>query len=248
MNIGFKTDKGVRRANNEDAFFVMKKDNVFIVADGVGGSKSGEIASRTAVNEFASYVEKNQLTELDTENEIRKFLDEAVKAANARVLDMSLNYIENKGMATTIVAAYIVKDLIYMVNVGDSRGYVYRNGSLNQITEDHTYVNQLLRAGHITKEEARHHDKSNMITRAVGAEKNIEVDIFVEKIQPGDIVLICTDGLYGEVEEEKIMKLIDETSSMSDLSAELVDAANLSGGGDNITVVCIEITEEDINE
>ena len=151
-------------------------------------------------------------------------------------------------MATTVVIAYIQKDTLYIMNVGDSRGYILHDGELTQITEDHTYVNTLLKAGLITADEAEHHENKNMITRAVGADYTIEGDFFQVGIRPGDIILICTDGLYGEVDREELIRQLEKDSTMTEICSELVDAANRNGGSDNITMVVLKITEEDFDE
>lgn len=246
MEVGFKTDKGLRRSNNEDACFVMKNDRIFIVADGVGGNNSGEIASRTAVNEIAKYIETNPLDQLHSANEIKAYFESCMKDVNFRILELSQRFEKNKGMATTVVIAYIVKDTLYIVNVGDSRGYVFREGALTQVTDDHTYVNTLLKAGLISEEEAETHENKNMITRAVGAEHTIDADFFAYNIKAGDIILICTDGLYGEVSENDLIAELQKEESMSDICNELVALANQNGGNDNITMVVLKVTEEDI--
>ena len=244
MDVGFKTDKGVRRTNNEDAFFVMKKDGVYIVADGVGGNNSGEIASRTAVSEIAQYVEENEMPHKD--KDIEFFFEQAVGRANCRVYDMARRYKENQGMATTVVIAYLNGKKLHITNVGDSRAYLYTDGVLQQITEDHTYVNALVRAGVISKDQARTHEDKNMITKAIGAEAAVEADHFTVKVRSGDRILLCTDGLYDKVNEEDIGAIFAMGMSMTDTCVRLVDAANGNGGGDNITAICIEITEDDI--
>lgn len=248
MEVGFKTDKGLRRSNNEDACFVMKKDRVFVVADGVGGNNSGEIASRTCVNEIARYVENRPLSQFETDEEIHQYFDQCLKDANFKILEMSQRFEENKGMATTAVIAHIRGNQLYIVNIGDSRAYVLRDDILKQISEDHTYVNTLLKAGVISAEEAEHHENKNMITRAVGANYAIEADFFQVTVEAGDMVLICTDGLYGEVKEEELIAILKQEESMTHICGELVDAANANGGSDNITMVVMKLTEEDINE
>ncbi len=248
MEVGFKTDKGLRRTNNEDACFVMKRDRIFIVADGVGGNNSGEIASRTCVNESAKYVETRPLTGNESAEELQEYFEDCLRDVNFKILEMSQRFEWNKGMATTVVIAYICRDTLYIMNVGDSRGYILRDGVLTQITEDHTYVNTLLKAGLISEAEAEHHENKNMITRAVGADYTIEGDFFQVRIQPGDIILICTDGLYGEVDSRELISKLEEDRTMTDICSELVDAANRNGGSDNITMVVLKITEEDFDE
>ncbi len=246
MEVGFKTDKGRRRSNNEDACFVMKKDKVFIVADGVGGNNSGEIASRLAVNEIANYVETHPLSEVRSVEQVQDYFEDCLKNANFKVLELSQRIEANKGMATTVVCAYVQSDTIYIINVGDSRAYVFRDGVLLQITEDHTYVNTLLKAGLISEDEAMNHENKNMITRAVGADYTVDADFFSLPIRKDDIILICTDGLYGEVGEEQLIAALKEEKSMTDICNELVEMANENGGSDNITMVVLKVTEEDI--
>lgn len=242
MDVGFRTDKGAKRSNNEDAFFVMKNDGVYIVADGVGGNNSGEIASRTAVNEIATYVEEHPMDPRD----VRGFFLTAAQKANARVYEMSQRYREDKGMATTLVIACFLGKELWITNVGDSRVYLCDRGGMIQVTEDHTYVNALVQAGVITKDEAKHHMDKNMITRAVGADREVDPDFYRVRLRPGMKVLLCTDGLHGEVSEDEMAQIFAQGMSMTDTCRELVDAANRNGGGDNITAVCIEVTEEDL--
>jgi serine/threonine protein phosphatase PrpC len=248
MEFGFKTDKGRMRSNNEDACFVMQKDKVFIIADGVGGNKSGEIASRTAVNGIVKYVEENPLAGVKSPAKIKNYFDECIKDINFQVLESSQRFEENRGMATTIVVSYIVGNKMYVMNVGDSRAYIFRKHKLKQITEDHTYVNSLVKAGVITEEEAEVHENKNMITRAIGADYKVDADFFVTSIKKDDIILMCTDGLYGEVDEGELTEKLSEGRPMSDTCYDLIEMANRNGGNDNITIICLKITEEDIDE
>ena len=248
MEVGFKTDKGKMRSNNEDACYVMPRERVFIIADGVGGSNSGEIASRTAVSGIARYVEKHPIEGVVRSDKVRRYFSAAIKDANFTVLESSQRFAENRGMATTMVITYIQKNKMYVMNVGDSRAYVFRKGRLTQITEDHTYVNSLVKAGVITKEEAEYHENKNMITRAVGADYRVDPDFFVTQIKKDDIILMCTDGLYGEVSKKEIIAKLSEGKSMGDTCFDLIDMANKHGGNDNITIICLKITEDDINE
>ncbi|WP_027868899.1 Stp1/IreP family PP2C-type Ser/Thr phosphatase [Eubacterium sp. AB3007] len=248
MEVGFKTDRGRVRSNNEDACYVMPRDKVFVVADGVGGSKSGEIASRTCVNGIVGYVRDHPLSEMKTQHDIREYFNRCIKDVNFTVLESSQRYEENRGMATTVVVSYVHNNMLHIVNVGDSRCYVYRQGELTQITEDHTYVNSLVKAGVITRKQARKHENKNMITRAIGAEYRVEADQFVTPVSKGDIVLMCTDGLYDELSSEEISAKLGEEISMSDMCCDLIDMANEHGGNDNITVICLKVTEDDADE
>ena len=246
MKVGFKTDKGLRRSNNEDACFVLKKEKVFIVADGVGGNNSGEIASRTCVDEIAKFVETHDLKELHDEGEIQQYFEKCIKDVNFKILELSQRHEENWGMATTVVVAHLRDGKAYILNVGDSRAYLLRNGILSQITEDHTYVNTLVKAGLITAEEAETHENRNMITRAVGAEYRVEPDFFILPVEMGDKILLCTDGLHGEVGTEELVYQLSEDREMTDICEALVEAANRNGGSDNITLVVVNVTEEDV--
>ena len=246
MEVGFKTDRGLRRGNNEDACYVMLKDKVFIVADGVGGNNSGEIASRTCVDEIARYIETHDLKQLQGDEEIRDFFINCIKDVNFKILEFSQRHEESWGMATTVVLAHLRDGKAYIFNVGDSRGYILRGDEMRQITEDHTYVNSLVKAGVITAEEAETHENRNMITRAVGADYRVETDFFVEDIQIEDRILLCTDGLYGEVGMERLIAVLREDRAMTDVCDELVEAAKQNGGHDNITMVAIKVTEEDV--
>lgn len=248
MEVGFKTDTGLRRSNNEDACYVLRKDKVFIVADGVGGNNSGELASRTCVDEIAKYVEGHNLHQLDTEDEIQNYFGECIRDVNFKILELSQRHEENWGMATTVVMAYLRGNQLYILNVGDSRAYVLRDNCLTQITEDHTYVNSLVKAGLITEEEAEHHENRNMITRAVGADHKIDADFFVVPVVSGDRLLICTDGLHGEVGLNEMTDIMCKNETMTNICDELVELAKANGGSDNITIIVVEITEEDINE
>lgn len=248
MEVGFKTDRGLRRSNNEDACYVLKRDKVFIVADGVGGNNSGELASKTCVDEIAKFVESHDLQNLHTDDEIQLYFERCIKDVNFKVLELSQRHEENWGMATTVVMACLHDGQLYVLNVGDSRAYILRDGILTQITEDHTYVNSLVKAGLITEKEAEHHENRNMITRAVGAEHRIEADFFVVSAALGDRLLICTDGLHGEVGIDEITEIMCKDETMTDICEELVEIAKEKGGNDNITMVVVEVTEEDINE
>ena len=248
MEVGFKTDKGLRRSNNEDACYVLKRDKVFIVADGVGGNNSGELASKTCVDEIANFVENHDLHHLHSDEEIQSYFERCIKDVNFKVLELSQRHEENWGMATTVVMACLHDGQLYILNVGDSRAYILRDGVMTQITEDHTYVNSLVKAGLITEREAEQHENRNMITRAVGAEHRIEADFFVVTAAVGDRLLICTDGLHGEVGLDEITEIMCKDETMTDICDELVERAKAKGGNDNITMVVVEVTEEDINE
>ena len=241
VEVGFKSDRGLKRKNNEDAFFVMLENNVFMIADGVGGNNSGEIASRTAVSKITGYIRNNAPGGNLSEIEINDYFSKCLNEVNKSVYDMSKRSPENKGMATTLTIAYLVGNKAYIVNVGDSRAYLFSRGILTQITEDHTYVNTLIKEGAITKEEAQFHAKKNVITRAIGGEAFILPDFFSVEAEEGDMIVLCTDGLHGEIGDENISKLISAGGSMAEICSNLVNKANQCGGRDNITVICLKL-------
>ncbi|MBQ6496874.1 MAG: Stp1/IreP family PP2C-type Ser/Thr phosphatase [Firmicutes bacterium] len=241
QQIGFKCNRGVVRKNNEDACFVIPNKDVYIVADGVGGNNSGELASNTAVEKLANFVKENNIEECETPEEIFAFFTEAVDVANESIYRLGLKSLTNRGMATTIVMAYLYDGDAYITNIGDSRAYLYRDGHLKRITKDHTYVNELIDKGVITEGEAEHHKQKNVITKALGAEKGAEPDFYKVAIEGNDILLLCSDGLYGEVGEKKMASLMKHSNSMNDLTTRLVDEAIRAGGRDNITVICVRI-------
>lgn len=248
MEVGFKSDKGRMRNNNEDACFVLLKDNVYLVADGVGGGNAGEIASRTAVSEIASYIETNPIGQATNKYAVVNYLQDCLDKTNEKIFHQALKYEQNKGMATTLAVVYAKGGSAFIGNIGDSRVYLYRDGELVQLTEDHTYVNTLLRAGIISEEQAQTDERKNMITKALGAEDTVEPDFYQVNIMEDDIFIICTDGLYDEVGSGEITDILREDLSMSDLCNKLIERANGNGGHDNITVICLRVTEEDIHE
>ena len=248
MEVGFKSDKGLKRSNNEDACFVFLADKVYLVADGVGGGNAVEIASRTAVKEIANYIEDHPLAEATNKYAVVNYLQACLDKTNEEIFEKARRYEENKGMATTAAIVYIKGGKAYIANVGDSRVYLYRNGELVQLTEDHTYVNTLLNAGIISQEQAAVDERKNVITKALGAEDTVEPDFFQLEIVKNDILILCTDGLYDEVDERSMKTILEKDISMSDVCAEMVDAANKNGGHDNITIISIKVTEEDVDE
>lgn len=241
VQLGFKCNRGVVRENNEDACFVIPSHDFYIVADGVGGNNSGEVASRTAVSEIAEFVNQNDLSNCADIEEIFERLLKAISIANDKIYQTGMEYIANRGMATTVVMTYIKDKTAYIANVGDSRAYLFRSGELRQLTNDHTYVNELVNQGVITENEAEHHKQKNVITKALGAEYNIEPDFYIITLNKGDIMMLCTDGLYGEVNEAEIIESIERVDGMNDLCTDLVGKAIKAGGRDNITVVCLKI-------
>ena len=242
IRVGGHSDRGQRRDTNEDAFAAVLDKQVYVVADGVGGNSAGEIASRTAVRTLVEEVEASDM-DLSDEFQVRQFFSRCLDLANANVVAIGESYPENTGLATTMVICYVRGNVAYFTNVGDSRGYVIRTGRMARITEDHSYVHTLVRMGVLTEEEAKNHRRGNVITRAVGAEDTVVGDFYPVLLKPGDRILLCSDGLYGELTAQEILTIIEEHEDMQQLSEALVAAANEKGGRDNITALMIEYTE-----
>lgn len=238
--IGYgKTDKGILRTANEDNIFVSNKsvgrlNNLYIVADGMGGHKAGNIASLYVIKYFLEYVNSE-----NSGDDILDILVSGVDYANNMVYEMSLSNYEYSGMGTTFLAASIVGSKVFIVHVGDCRLYIFRQGSLAQITTDHTFVMEMVREGEITIEEARTHPKRNVITRALGVDSKVYADGLFSSIEDNDIILMCSDGLTEMVSSEEILAVLLKDKSLEGKIDELIDIANAHGGKDNISVVLI---------
>lgn len=240
LKVGYQSDKGISRQRNEDAYAILAEERLFLVADGVGGNNAGEIASRTAVEIVGEFLSINRLSQA-TEEDMCDLLDESLVHANQGVLDIGKKHPENLGMATTMVICHVREDKAHFLNVGDSRAYIFANDQLLQITEDHSYVNALIHMGVLSEEEAKHHKRGHVITKAVGADEEIAGDQYEVEIRNGDVILLCTDGLYGELSSEDIAEVMREEEDMQILIDRLVEKANEHGGRDNITAVAIKI-------
>ena len=232
------TDVGQRRKINQDCVYasvepVGNLPNLFIVADGMGGHKAGDFASRFAVNAVRESIGASQET-----NPI-KLIRDAIVLANRGILRESDEHEEMRGMGTTIVVTTIIDRYAYTANVGDSRLYLLGD-SLKQITKDHSLVEEMVRLGEITEAEARNHPDKNIITRAVGATPNVDIDFFDYKVEPGGMILMCSDGLSNMVEDEDIRRILRRTVSIEEKARVLVETANENGGKDNIAVILVE--------
>lgn len=245
MDFGIKSDKGRCREKNEDSCMELWQKGFFAVADGVGGGNSGEIASCQALESLVEYLEEYNIDQVEVKD-LERFLRDAFDSVNKRVLGTSLTDINCRGMATTLVTVYIRGRVAYFCNVGDSRAYICRKGRIVQVTEDHTYVNTLLRAGIISKKQAKNHEDKNAITRAIGADIGVNLDFFAMDIKAEDIIILCSDGLYGELTDKDIMKVVTGSQTMEEAVTKLVEEANNMGGRDNISAICIKVSEEDL--
>lgn len=239
---------GKVRKNNEDYCMgeVIQTEEdyigIFALADGMGGHKKGEVASKIAVESIIDFLKENILQECGIKMD---YLDDVIKQgynyANKKIYEKSLADISCEGMGTTLVVAVVYKDDVIIANVGDSRCYLLHNDKLKKITKDHSVVEELLSASLITEEEARCHPRRNQITRAMGAEEIIIVDIFREKIEKNDILLLATDGLTGCVEDKSIKEIIKQDKDIKILCDDLINKANENSGRDNISVILSKI-------
>lgn len=239
MNIYTCSDKGMLRESNQDAFMTGSFDDGAVwavVCDGMGGTSGGNIASRLGVEHFSASLKSGYRTGM-SEISVRNLLVSSVNAANIRVFDKSRESKELNGMGTTIVAVIIRKATAYFIHAGDSRGYVFSDGKLSQITRDHSIVQSMIESGRISPEEARFHPRKNVITRALGVEESVTPDYNIYDLKQGDRVLLCTDGLTNFVDSVTVSDILKRDG---DKSLMLIDEANKNGGGDNITAVVIE--------
>ena len=239
------TDEGQVRASNQDYVFasdagVGNLSNLFIIADGMGGHQAGEYASETAVK---TVLEDVRFKRSDQPIAI---LESALKVANRRVYTEAQNDVNKRGMGTTMVAATVSGGRLYVANVGDSRLYVISNGRLQQITRDHSVVEELVRTGGIPKELASKHKDKHKITRAIGAEPEVNVDFFDVALNDISAVLMCTDGLTNMVEDSHIEEILLSDEKVKQKVESLVRTANDNGGKDNITVVVIDSFEDEV--
>jgi protein phosphatase len=224
---------------------VLPAEGLFAVADGVGGGNSGEIASRRAMHGLEGFLKDNPVSQAsDMEGKYRHnwfkgYFLRCFRKINHDIRGAAEDDPDNAGMATTAVAAYFDGDSLYITNIGDSRAYMIRAGEITQLTEDHSYVADLISAGTLTKSEAREHPNKNMITRALGATPEVDPDFYRFDIEPGDRVLLCTDGLHGELTDDEIRDVAAAGNDLNKICRKLVTQANEKGGHDNITVVCV---------
>jgi serine/threonine protein phosphatase PrpC len=256
MKIKFaaKTDPGRRRDNNEDSFLTLPEQGLFMVADGMGGHNAGEVASRLVVETLSE--EALKLPELQerqswwrrlfsksrsTFNPV-EWLHDTLAAANRKIWQAAQDSPERKGMGTTVALILKRDQALLTAHVGDSRVYRLRKGQLNQLTQDHSLAQELVRQGVMSEEEALYSAPSNVLTRALGVRDQVAEDIIYHSVEQDDYFIICSDGLYNMVDDEEILKIMKGDGSMTDKATRLVNQANKAGGTDNITVVITQFS------
>lgn len=233
----FLTDKGLRRETNQDSCLADKERGFFVVADGMGGHSGGEVASSIAVETVQEIFTSPKAKETSP----REILVKAYETASQRIFDRAAN--ENPelaGMGTTMVLAYVRGTSIYVANVGDSRCYLFRKPNLWQVTEDHSLINEQVRAGLLTDEQARAMIGRNVITRSVGYERDVHPDVLERQLHPGEMYLLCSDGLSGMVSDDKIAEILNTTPAEK-AARSCIDQALANGGDDNVTVLVLQI-------
>jgi protein phosphatase len=229
----WKTDTGRQRRENEDSAYMRAP--VFVVADGMGGAQAGEVASSIAIEAF-----ERELPDSGTPEER---LAERVREANQQIYDHSRAEHGREGMGTTLTAAYLDDAHLAIAHVGDSRAYLFRDGELTRLTQDHSLVDELVRQGKLTEEQAAEHPQRSIITRALGPEPNVEVDTWTYPVRAGDVLLLCSDGLTSMVPEERIAEILGSAETLEQAGSRLIEGANEAGGRDNITVVLFRLEE-----
>ena len=245
MNYFGITDRGMVRKNNQDSFCCedirLIDSALLVVCDGMGGAKGGNIASAMTVDIFKNEITENINVFGDTD-ETLQLMKSAAEKANTAVHERSVTDCECSGMGTTLVAAVVNDQGAAIVNVGDSRAYlISRTDGITQITRDHSFVEDMVRRGDITKEQARCHPNKNIITRAIGTSENILVDSFFVSLREGDRLLLCSDGLSNVVDDEQLCREVLKTDDVSACCAELIKAAIAAGAPDNVTATLIRI-------
>jgi len=237
------SDLGQSRSVNEDSFLVDQRQGLYVVSDGMGGHGNGEIASQIAVTALARYLESHPAVEIGSKA-AQDRLRRAVEVANERVLAEVEKDSELSGMGATVVAIQLDGAKGLIAYVGDSRVYRFRNGTLEQLTEDHTWVHEQVSAGLLSEDDAKMHPFRSVVTRAVGGGQEVSVDIIPLEVEAGDRLLLCSDGLNAVLSDDEIKLRIQRRESLEAICQELIDAANAGGGPDNITVVLLEAPED----
>lgn len=253
------TNVGMKRSHNEDSHLLVPEENLFIVADGMGGHACGEVASQMAVHSCAEFFRMTSSDDEQTwpfkEERGLKYeenrLVTAIKLANRRIYDTAQADARKRGMGTTVVGALFTSTGAYVGHCGDSRAYRFRNGQIEQLTEDHSLLNDYLKAHKLTQEEIDNFPHKNVIVRALGMKDTVQVDIARLEPAPGDIYMLCSDGLSGMVSDEAMNAAVNEflaaggdrADDVEGICSTLIDMANANGGNDNVTCVAIKVVD-----
>lgn len=238
------TDQGKVRQHNEDSGGIITNldgDYLAIIADGMGGHRAGDVASEMTLMELKNKWETTSV--VTSAEKAEKWLNHHILEVNELLFNHARNNSECDGMGTTIVAAVSTEHFVTVANIGDSRCYLLNETGFKQVTEDHSLVNELVRFGQISKEDAEHHPRKNVLLRALGTEKNVEMDIKTIVFEEGDCLLLCSDGLSNKVSEKEMMEILASDNDLEQKAATLVSLANMYGGEDNITLAIVEFSK-----
>jgi len=246
MDFFAKTDKGRKRRMNQDYVFATSKPvgalpNLFLLADGMGGHKAGDFASRFAVEEFRKYI-----SEAPKDIPSVQLIQNAISSVNERLYKLSMEDENYSGMGTTLVSAFIDDNIITVSNIGDSRAYIIHGNTIKQITRDHSYVEEMVRRGFMRRGSQDYLNSRNIITRAVGIEPRVAADFFEVELSDGDYFLMCSDGLSNMADNESIRNIVRERNSVENKVQALIDIANINGGKDNIGIVLVDPYGEEV--
>ncbi|UCD25687.1 MAG: Stp1/IreP family PP2C-type Ser/Thr phosphatase [Gemmatimonadota bacterium] len=263
-----KTDVGMNRDHNEDSFLVADltakkasllpevryheigvKGTLLLVADGMGGAAAGEVASEMATGAVYDHLVATWAKDKhDSPQQFAYRLREAVESANAKIHAYAKEHPENRGMGTTLTAVGVLQDHIYLTQVGDSRAYLIREGEAIQLTKDQSLMQRLVDAGELTEEEAERSERKNIILQALGPEGQVRPELTYQKISRGDTVLLCSDGLSGQVTREELAEMVSQDKDLVEISGELIALANERGGPDNITVIVARFSGDNLSD
>lgn len=246
IHVAGQSDIGCVRKNNEDCFGYDEDCGIYIVCDGMGGAAAGEVASRIAVDSVLEFCRRAATTESSGPTAVTRAatLSAAIEFANQQIYYSAQQYPERRGMGSTIAAVLVDGETYSVAHAGDSRVYLFRQGSIEQLTEDHSLVMEQLRRGLITAEQALHSEVQNIITRALGTERSVQVDLRDLSAAPGDTLLLASDGLTRHISDAEILKIVSRASSATDACAHLVAAAREAGGLDNITCLILHFADK----
>ncbi len=244
MFLDAKTDRGLIRKKNEDFYFIDDKDyRLFLVADGMGGHKAGEVASHKAVEVISS-----EILNRDSDTDVKTAIFTAVKNANEKIYNMSSEFSDMDGMGTTLTLFYVESGTLHFAHIGDSRAYFVEGDKIKQLTTDHTLVEQFIMNGTLRRDEIKDHPKKHVLIKALGVEKNIDFDYldYFEIENEKKPVLLCSDGLTDYVTDEEIFNIIMQNRNTGNISQKLVEEANIRGGHDNVTAIFVDFSTKGV--
>ena len=244
MKSFYLTDAGRVRSHNEDSVTILKNDNneyLLMVADGMGGHRAGEVASSLAVTHFGKRF--NSMRSIGSKLDAVNWLNDNVSEINEAILEYANNHHDSTGLGTTLVLALLTKDYLIFGNIGDSTGFVLKNGHLHQVTKPHSLVNLLVETGQLTEEEAKYHPKKNVLMKALGAMEKVDLDIFDVDLS-SEAILLCSDGLTNMLSNEQIEKVLNDTElTIEEKVIKLIRKCNARGGQDNVSIAYLQIKE-----